>query len=157
LVLDHLSQAPLYEGLSPSLARALRLLAATDWSACPTGRIEFEGDDLFATVSDYRTRPSSDVPWEAHRRYIDVQYVHAGGERIGHTTLHELTLHGYDAARDLVTADGEGTFFTLHAGHFAILWPHDAHRPGIAIGDPLDVRKVVLKVAVTYPTSASTV
>lgn len=148
MVLDRLARAPLYGGLSPILQRALTCLASTDWEGAATGRLDFEGDDLFALVSDYDTRPSADVPWEAHRRYIDVQYVHRGIEQVGYAASDTLQLGPYDAGRDLVTATGDGAFFTLPAGSFAILWPDDVHRPGIAIERPQAVRKVVLKVAV---------
>lgn len=148
MVLDRLARASLYNSLSPILARALRYLSETDWERVPTGRIDFEGDDLFALVSDYDTRPSSEVPWEAHRRYIDVQYVHRGNEQVGHAASDHLSMGDYDADRDLVTATGEGAFVSLPAGSFVILWPHDVHRPGIALDRPRPVRKVVLKVAV---------
>ncbi len=148
MVLDRLARASLYSGLSPILQRALTYLSETDWERVASGRMDFEGDDLFALVSDYDTRPSSEVPWEAHRRYIDVQYVHRGCERLGHAASDQLAMGDYDADRDLVTAAGDGAFVTLPAGSFAILWPDDVHRPGIALDRPQPVRKVVLKVAV---------
>ena len=88
------------------------------------------------------------MPWEAHRRYIDVQYVHVGGEHLGHAHLSTLVAGEYDADRDLVPATGSGSLVALAAGSFAILWPQDAHRPGVAVDAPRHVRKVVLKVAV---------
>ena len=148
MVVDHITHAALYAGLSPILRRTFRYLASTDWEQSPTGRHDFEGDDVFALVSDYDTRPSDLVPWEAHRRYIDVQYVHRGRERIGHAPIEQLSIDAYDPARDLVTARGSGAFVTLTAGMFAILWPHDVHRPGIAVDAATAVRKVVFKVAV---------
>ncbi len=147
MVLDCVTYAAVYDGLSPILQRALGYLTATDWGRRAPGRHDFEGDDLFAIVADYHTRPPAEVPWEAHRRYIDVQYVHSGRERIGHADLATLAATPYDEARDLVSADGPGGFVTLTAGAFAILWPHDAHRPGVAVDGPEAVRKVVLKVA----------
>jgi len=147
MVLDHVSHAAQYGGLSPLLQRALGYLTSTDWGRRATGRHDFEGDALFAIVSDYQTRPEPEVPWEAHRRYIDVQYVHSGAERLGYADLATLAAGPYDETRDLVPADGVGTWVTLAAGSFAILWPHDAHRPGVAIEEPAAVRKVVLKVA----------
>jgi biofilm protein TabA len=149
MILDRLSSASTYSRLGPALGRALHHLAATDWSACAEGRHEVDGDRVFALVSDYDTRFEDAVPWEAHRRYIDVQYVHRGAERIGHAHLSQLECGAYDAERDLLSASGQGAFVTLSAGMFAILWPHDAHRPGVAVGAPASVRKVVLKVGVS--------
>jgi biofilm protein TabA len=146
MILDRLSAYATYAGLAPVLVRALDHLAATDWSSCTVGRHDIDGDRCFALVSEYETRPSALVPWEAHRRYIDVQYVQEGAERIGHAHLSELQAGPYDADRDLVSATGTGDYITLSAGSFAVLWPHDAHRPGVAIDAPVRVRKVVLKV-----------
>jgi len=156
MVLDRLGHASTYAALSPGLTRALRHLATTDWGAMAEGRHPIEDDRLFAIVSDYDTREAGAVPWEAHRRYIDVQYVHAGIELIGYAPLAALTRGDYDADRDLVVAEGTGGFVALEAGSFAILWPQDAHRPGIAVGAPRRVRKIVLKVAVDWQPEAAT-
>jgi len=43
--------------------------------------------------------------------------------------------------------DGAGDYLTVGAGQFVILWPGDAHMPGIAAGVPGPVRKVVVKIA----------
>lgn len=148
MVVDRLACAATYHGLSPLLRRALQHLAETDWHALPPGRHDVDGSRLFAIVSDYDTKPADDVPWEAHRRYIDVQYVLSGVERIGHAPLSRLDAGAYDDGRDLLPASGPGEFVTLDAGAFAILFPQDAHRPGVAVDAPQPVRKVVLKVAV---------
>ncbi len=148
MILDRLSHASTYDGLPPLLRRALHSLASTDWETLQPGRHDIDGSRLFALVSDYQTRVESEVPWEAHRQFIDVQYVQSGIERIGHAHLSTLAVGAYDDARDMLRATGSGGFLLLPAGTFAILWPHDAHRPGIAADLPAPVRKVVLKVAV---------
>lgn len=149
MVLDCIGRAGLYWGLSPQLRRALEHLDGTHWTDVAVGRHALEGDALVAIVSDYETQSADRVPWEAHRRCIDVQYVHRGVERIGYAPLESLSVNGYDASRDLVTATGSGSFATLSAGSFAILWPDDAHRPGVWVDGPVRVRKIVLKVAVS--------
>jgi biofilm protein TabA len=148
VVLDHLNRRALYAGLSPGIDRALEHLAATDWSHTLPGRYEINGDRLFAIVSSYETQPLERVPWEAHRRYIDVQYLVAGAERIGYAELTSLTAGEYDAHRDCLSASGAGGTVALTAGSFAILFPHDAHRPGVDLDRSTRVRKVVVKVAV---------
>ena len=137
----------LYTHLSAILGRALRHLTLIDWDAHPRGRHLLDGEDIVAIVSEYETRHSNAVPWEAHRRYIDIQYMHAGLERIGLAPLSTLDVGAYDPARDLVRATGEGGYITLPAGSFAILWPDEAHRPGIAVDEPRQVKKIVLKVS----------
>ena len=55
----------------------------------------------------------------------------------------------YDAARDLTAATGGvERWVTLRAGEFLVIWPHEAHLSGVAMGTPSAVRKIVLKVPV---------
>jgi biofilm protein TabA len=136
MVLDRLASASRYADLSPILGRALRYLTATDWSVHPLGRHALEGDDLVAIVSEYYTQGTDMVPWEAHRRYVDVQYVHAGIERIGYAPLSTLEAGVYDGQRDLVSATGEGGWVTLPAGSFAILGPTKRTVPGLPSTGP---------------------
>ncbi len=38
-------------------------------------RYDIDGDNLYATVSEYMTKNEEDGLYEAHRKYIDIQYV----------------------------------------------------------------------------------
>jgi len=150
MVLDRLLHASFYLGLGEGIAAALRYLQSADLDALRPGRYEIEGARVFAMVSEYETRPVDEVPWEAHRQHIDVQYVHVGQERIGVAHLADLTAGLYDPARDLVPAHGAvALFLPVAAGTFAILGPHDAHKPGVVLGAPARVKKVVVKVRTT--------
>lgn len=149
MILDQLQHRSIYAGLPPRLLRALDFLAATDLPALSAGYHEIDGSNLYAIVQDYDTRPEEGCVWEAHRRYCDVQYVASGVERIGHAPLHRMHVRTpYDETRDVLLLSGDGDLLTLHAGAFMILWPHDAHMPGVAHAAPARVRKVVLKVAI---------
>jgi len=103
---------------------------------------------LFALIQRYVTRPVTESSWEAHRRYIDLQYLVAGSEQIGYAPLEQLAAGPYDAGRDLLALHGEGSWLTLHAGNFMLLFPHDAHRPCVSVAAPAEVFKVVVKIAV---------
>ena len=147
MVLDRLANASMYFSLGDGIAAALRYLQSTDFDALEPGRYEIAGAHVFALVSEYETQPADDVPWEAHRQHIDVQFVHRGEERIAFAHLADLTAGPYDAARDFVPADGAvALFLPLRAGAFAILGPLDAHKPGVAMHAPARVKKVVVKV-----------
>jgi YhcH/YjgK/YiaL family protein len=54
----------------------------------------------------------------------------------------------YDAENDFALFKGHGDFMTMTAGTFAIFAPQDAHMPCIAIQEPQQVKKVVVKVRV---------
>ena len=149
MVLDRLDNAALYAGLHPRLAQAFDFLRSTDLARLPLGRHTIAGDELFAITQEYRTRPADEGFWESHRRFIDVQVVVAGKERMGYANLATLAVRKpYDEEKDLIVFDGTGDFFTVSAGMFTIFTPHDAHMPCLAVGEPATVRKVVVKVAV---------
>jgi biofilm protein TabA len=150
MILDRLENAAAYEGLAPRIAAALRYLQGTDFAALADGRYELDGDRLFAIVQRYQTKPSADAAWEAHRRYIDVQYVVEGAERIGYAALRDglRAAKPYDAEKDVAFFDARGDLFELAVGSFAIFGPQDVHAPGLAAGRPEapgGVLKVVVK------------
>ena len=57
-----------------------------------------------------------------------------------------------DPAKDIMffeTVEGEN-FLTTAPGNFLVLFPWDAHRPGLHPGDgPVSFRKIVMKIAVS--------
>ncbi len=147
MVIDRLERAPLYAGLSAGIQMGLKWLQEADFESMPDGRYAIDGDNVYAIVQRYRTRGPEACRWEAHRRYIDIQYVAGGGEQIGWAPVEALqpdTPH--DSERDLAFFTGHGAILPVPAGTFVILHPADAHRPCLALGAPSDVLKVVVKV-----------
>jgi len=150
MILDRLENAGLYRPMGANIALALDYLRRTDFSQMPVGRHEVDGDRVFAIVQRYRPKPLAQIVWEAHRQYIDVQYVAAGIERMGYVPLGDgLTVRQpYDAQKDAILFDAAGNLFTMSAGDFAIFAPHDVHAPGLATDLPegsAEVCKVVMK------------
>jgi biofilm protein TabA len=149
MVFDHLEYASHYFNLGHGIRAALVYLQQADVAALEPGRHSVEGDRVFALVSDYETKSPEEGFWEAHRQHVDVQYVHSGRERIGYADLASFDTEPYDAARDLVIARGAGgQFVEMAPGDFVILFPHDAHMPGLTAQAPSSVRKVVVKVRI---------
>jgi len=156
MIIDRLANpTPLYQ-LPSRLARALEYLRATDMRTVALGRHDLDGDDLFALVQEYTTRPADLCVWEAHRRYIDVQFMAVGTERMGLAALAAMReREPYDAARDVAFFEPGTEFVTIREGMFAIFGPEDVHSPGHATGQPGLVRKVVVKAAVDGLTTES--
>jgi biofilm protein TabA len=148
MIADLLTNAHLYAGLGPGIACGLRFLAETDLAGLAPGTHELDGRRLFALVSDYTPKPPAEGRWEAHRRYLDLQYVVSGVERMGVAPIERVAAGDYDADRDMLRLAGAGDFLTFGAGQFMILWPGDAHMPGVDAGVPGPVRKVVVKIAI---------
>jgi YhcH/YjgK/YiaL family protein len=148
MILDRLENASAYRGIHQRIDKALEYLGKTDFSRVANGKYELDGDRLFAMVQRYRTRTLDQIVWEAHRRYIDVQYIVAGAERMGYLALREgLTVKKpYDEQGDAILFEADGAMFTFWAGSFAVFMPQDVHAPGLAVDNiPSEVVKVVVK------------
>lgn len=151
MIIDQLANAGFYQGLGPRIAAGLRFLTETDCRALAPGRHAIDGDSVYALVQEYQTRPRAAGIWEAHRRYIDIQFVADGAEIMGYAPVSNLAVQQvYDIEKDFELfggpAPGIGEFFRAPTGAFAIFAPPDAHMPGLADGAPAAVRKVVVKV-----------
>lgn len=146
MIIDHLTNADRYRSLHRGIGTGIDFLLRPGLGSLSAGRYDLDGDRVYALVSDYTTSPLAERRWEAHRRYIDLQCIVAGRERIGYAPLTRLKPEPYDEAKDMLRLTGEGECLTLGAGDFMLLWPDDAHMPGVADGEPAAVRKVVVKI-----------
>ncbi len=146
MIYDTLAHLSRYEGIHPGVMKGLKFLAETDFSKLPDGRAEIDGDNVFANLMTVQTKPVNDTP-EAHRKYIDIQYLISGKETIGVGPLEDMTEEvKANPAGDIWFYHGELCPVTIGDGRFVVLFPGDAHAPGIAMGTSAAVRKVVVKV-----------
>jgi biofilm protein TabA len=148
MILDLLEHAARYETLDPGIALGLGYLRSFDPDT-PVGRHELDGDDLFALVQSYETAPSSEARFEAHRTYLDIQYVASGTERILYLPAEGLTVETpYSDAADITFYEepSVSSSLLLRPGEFVIFYPGDAHKPGRMAGGREPVIKVVVKV-----------
>jgi len=148
MVVSSLQQASRYAMLHPKFAEAFAFLARPDLAALPTGKQVLDGERMFALIQDYQTKPRSEGVLEAHRRYIDIQFIVSGVEAIGYAPYAvQPEREPFTPERDIGFYLGTFTPCRLEAGMLAILWPEDAHAPGLQADDsPAMVRKVVIKV-----------
>lgn len=144
--LQHLEQ---YEGIHPGVYRGLQLLRDTDFSALEDQKqYEVDGRNLFFSLQTYQSKLDNDTP-EAHRDYIDIQYLIEGQEKVGVAPLEDMTEEvEARAENDIWFYRGPVDQITLGGSRFAVFFPGDAHAPGIAVGQPECCRKCVVKVRV---------
>lgn len=103
-------------------------------------------------VDRYQTKVENLVGYEAHRQYIDIQFLLDGEEVI---RVHRLEgmhcISPYDRDRDAgfhTPNDDYHTDLPIGNGYFAILYPNDAHMPQLCTNTPAPVLKIVVKVPV---------
>jgi YhcH/YjgK/YiaL family protein len=146
MVVDQLARASRYEKLHPLFAQAFAFLQAGGLSALPDGQHAILEDRLFAIIARGQGRGREQSPLEHHRRYIDIQYVVAGGDEIGWLPTSECRRMAspYEADKDIgFFHDRPATWLILPPGHFAVFFPEDAHAPLAGQGP---VHKAVIKV-----------
>jgi YhcH/YjgK/YiaL family protein len=149
MIVDHIRNAQAYAKLGERVAAGLKYLTETNFAGMPNGKVEIRGKEIYAIVNQYETKPQDQGKWEAHRRYIDIQYVVGGCEKVGFGDVADMKIaQDYNAEKDCAFYSGKGDFVSLSPGLFAIFLPHDAHMPGVTHGAPSKVTKVVVKVAV---------
>ena len=113
-------------------------------------RIELAGG-VFALEQAYLSKRRSAGRWESHLKYIDIQVVFAGEEFMAVIDRARLAVtENLTPAKDLIfyRDSDAASLLRFGAGEAAVFYPVDAHLPGLAIGAPALVRKVVLKVPV---------
>lgn len=146
MIIDSIENSYLYKGVSPSIEKALLYLIETDFTKMD-GEYEIEGRDIYAIVNRYKTKDPKDCKLEGHRKYIDVQYMVYGSEKMGYAPLEKQQIATeYDGEKDLMFFEGDASFTDFKKGMFAVLYPKDLHMPGVGSGD--EVLKVVVKVKV---------
>ena len=138
--------------MTPSLRKAFDFLQASDLLQLSDGRVDIDGDRVFALVQRYETVRPDAPKYECHRKYIDVQFIVTGEEVIGWAPAERMSVtEAYDAGKDVcfgTIAAGTWTPVRLEAGQLMVLWPEDAHAPKGATGESKRVMKIVVKVAV---------
>ena len=140
-----LTEASAYRGLHPRLDRVLELLTPEFLSALGTERIELDGEALFVTRFDVASSADESRLFEYHRRYLDVFVTVRGRERVDIADPGALELR--EQRGDYWGAKGKAEqSVILSPGRFLVLFPGDAHRPGMAVEDSESISRVVFKV-----------
>jgi biofilm protein TabA len=149
MIVDKIQNAGLYNGLSERIAKGLELIRDPKIAGQKDGKYEVDGDNLFYMIQRYPTKDKKDMLFEAHRNYIDIQFIVDGEETIGYALTETLTDEVQPYKPD-VAKYADPKMFTevkLAKGMFAIFYPDDAHKPCYDYHDgKSNVHKLVVKV-----------
>lgn len=149
MIVDSLKNAKLYIPLHPGFKKAFDFLEACEAEFPPVGKHTIDGTSVYASVQEYDTSPEENNSWEAHRKYIDIQFIGSGHELIGYTNAENIKdFSSYNCEKDCMTAAkaGNAAFIDMLPGYFAIFYPDEAHKPKCIAGTKTHVQKIVVKV-----------
>ncbi|MCI9047731.1 MAG: DUF386 domain-containing protein [Hungatella sp.] len=133
-----------------AIQTAIAYLKDNDFVHMEPGVYEIQGKEIYAQVFDAETGAVPERRPEVHEKYVDVQFLASGREKLGFTP--DTGTYEVDERideRDLIfykSVENEG-FIEAVPGCYSIFFPADVHRPACASGEPMTVRKVVVKVA----------
>lgn len=152
MILGHISQ-PNPCQLPAAIEKALDFLRTTDFRQLAPGVVEIEEKEIFAQIIDLTTREYRENRPEVHRRYLDIQFLAWGEEKIGvaiDTGKNEIS-ESLLEQRDIIFyhACENESFFEMIPGSYALFFPQDVHRPGCNKNTATAIRKIVVKVAIT--------
>lgn len=148
---------PLYastisETVQNRLEAACSFLKNADFSALPDDTLSINGEIMYAMIQSFDIQEPLCVPFETHKKYIDIQFVLDGTLELEVTNRSRLTpCSDYDIQNDVIFyKENIGSKIVLHKGDMAVLFPCDGHR---MFCSPLPneihhIRKCVVKVSV---------
>lgn len=135
-----------------AIQTAIEYLKSNDFVTMEPGVYEVQGKEIYAQVFDTETGALETKRPEVHRRFLDVQFLASGKERIGFTPdTGKYEIDEYIEERDLIfykEVENEG-IIEVTPGCYSVFFPEDVHRPGVEAGEAMTIRKVVVKVSIS--------
>lgn len=132
--------------------QAFEFLASHNLETLEPGRYIIDEGNVTAYVSEGPTKALSEIKWETHRNFNDLQYVAIGKADMGVASLNTATYSSsaaYDPKRDVENYNVKnGRFYVAGPGTFFIFSPRDIHRPAIRKKGYDTIKKILIKVRV---------
>lgn len=141
-----MTQKTLYE----KLTEALDYIKNLDKSSLTPGKHEVNVD-FFYNYMEYEAKEPTDSIYEAHKNYVDIQYIVEGQEHVDVSFEEYMELDTpYDAEKDIMFFKNPQKYFSriLSPGEYVIVLPHELHKPGQKVGENGYIKKIVGKVRV---------
>jgi biofilm protein TabA len=147
MIVDTLRNIDRYFDFSPSLKKCYEFVQREEFCFQTKQTIQIGTKGIYAIPQEYSPKNKEDLLIEAHRKYIDVQVMVEGVEYLGYAEKNSLTFAGYDEDHDTERLTGTLAFLPFLKDSFAVLFPQDAHMPGVNHqGSTKTVKKIVIKI-----------
>lgn len=138
---DIMRYAPLMKGLEEAVEAVNALTEFEDKKNYPLS----DGNRFFISA----TTTKAPALAEAHREFLDIQYVVKGKEVVGWADLADCKIEGeFNETKDVGKYSGEFEYITVPEGICYVVFPEDAHMPSCHLDVPNDFVKVVVKLKV---------
>ena len=151
MIFDNVKNCSLYYGSHENFKKAFDFILKAVNENLPVGKYEIDGNNVYATVLEYVSFDYEKAKFEGHRKYIDIQFIVSGTEKILVEDIASSKINSeYKDAIDIefYNDSQDACALILNAGDFAVLFPHDIHKPSLKVTEPANVKKIVVKVKV---------
>ena len=133
-----------YAALLPGIEEAFDAVNALEDFEPKT--VQLSGGNRFFVAAGTTKEP--DVA-EAHRKYLDIQYIVKGKEVVGWADLAACApADAFNEESDIGFYSGDFNYITVNEGICYVVFPEDAHMPGRHLDVPNDFVKIVVKLKV---------
>lgn len=133
-----------YEPLLPGIAEAFAAVSSLESWEPKT--CELSGGNRFFVSAGTTIAPDTG---EAHRKYLDIQYIVSGREVMGWADLSACRPAGeFSEEKDIGFYTGPFEYISVKEGMCYVVFPEDVHMPGRHLEVPNDFVKVVVKLKV---------
>ena len=133
--------------------KAFEFLKNTDLDTLNPGKYVLDGENVFVSVTEGPTKELENAKWEAHHKYIDLQYIIKGKETMGIAPIETaVPKTEFDDTKDVGFFDvssKSSKYFVALPGTFFLFFPSDAHRPSIKVTGIDTDKKLVVKIKVS--------
>lgn len=135
-----------YSAVIPGLEEAMQAVEALESFEPATYPLSGSNKILVQKVT---TKAWETSLLEAHREFLDVQYILEGNEVMGWAPVDTLTpTEEYNAAKDKCMYAGANAPMAIAPGYCYVVYPEDAHAPSVHLDEGGEVRKIVIKLKV---------
>ena len=151
MVFDTIINFSQYTKLHDNFEKAFDFINQYEKEPLSDGVHKIDGENLFAIVDSYYTNEVETQKAEAHRKYIDIQYIYSGKEKIGYCNIGSMKpVKEYSNENDIIFFECDITnWLFIKEKEFAIFYPEDVHMPCIrADAAKSKVKKIVIKIKV---------
>ena len=107
-------------------------------------------NNIKMNLGKYFTKSENEKFWESHKKYLDVQIMINGTEKVAINDIRDMEVKSFDEEKDLTILEGDKAFdIIMKTGDVLVFFPNDVHKTELNVSENDDsgnIRKIVTKV-----------
>lgn len=149
MVIGNIENTQDYGMLEERVSACIAWAKELDLMELSTGTHKIDGERMFVNIVEYETTTPEARFWEAHKHYLDVHLMLRGTEQIDLNFIKNMELKDFEEETDFLPMEGEKKVsVVLEAGDYLVCYPGDGHRTGVAVKEPVKLKKAIFKVQI---------